>query len=296
MSPRRSRARKAPGASRVPFERGRFLAALDGSPYSQSALAYAADLARLFKADLDAVYVEDSRLLDAYRLGDWAGAAGAGPSTALADGVEKLIHAQGRAVLALAAREAKRRRLGLRPMVKKGAVSEVLLSASRLAGLVAMGIRGAGGGREGVLGPHLAAVLHRCKRPVLAAPEKYRKATGVVAAYDGSAYSRRALELGAAVAQAARQSFTVLHISENVLEGEMLLDEAKAFLGEAPKRHFVLDRGRPRQALSRLAADAEGEFLLVMGAYGHTHLRELALGSTTNYVLQSTRVPVLLVR
>ncbi|HEX6015975.1 MAG TPA: universal stress protein, partial [Geminicoccaceae bacterium] len=42
------------------------------------------------------------------------------------------------------------------------------------------------------------------------------------------------------------------------------------------------------------AADAEGADLLVMGAYGHSRLRELVLGGATREVLRDARVPVLL--
>jgi nucleotide-binding universal stress UspA family protein len=42
------------------------------------------------------------------------------------------------------------------------------------------------------------------------------------------------------------------------------------------------------------AAEAEGADLLVMGAYGHSRLRELVLGGATREVLRDARVPVLL--
>ena len=44
------------------------------------------------------------------------------------------------------------------------------------------------------------------------------------------------------------------------------------------------------------AAGDVGAKLIVMGAYGHTRIRELILGSTTSMVLQRATVPVLLVR
>ena len=39
-----------------------------------------------------------------------------------------------------------------------------------------------------------------------------------------------------------------------------------------------------------------GVGLIVMGAYGHTRIRELILGSTTSHIIRQTRVPVLLTR
>lgn len=40
-------------------------------------------------------------------------------------------------------------------------------------------------------------------------------------------------------------------------------------------------------------ASAEGADLLVMGAYGHTRLRELVFGGATRFVLHAAAMPVL---
>ena len=48
-----------------------------------------------------------------------------------------------------------------------------------------------------------------------------------------------------------------------------------------------------REALLNRVSDV-GADLLVMGAYGHSRLRELVLGGATRFVLQSMTVPVLM--
>jgi nucleotide-binding universal stress UspA family protein len=53
--------------------------------------------------------------------------------------------------------------------------------------------------------------------------------------------------------------------------------------------------GTPDEVIvSRVAAVGAG--LLVMGAYGHSRIRSLVLGSTTAQVLRGCEVPVLLLR
>ncbi len=42
------------------------------------------------------------------------------------------------------------------------------------------------------------------------------------------------------------------------------------------------------------AASDFGADLLVMGAYGHSRIRELVLGGTTRYILQHMTIPVLM--
>ena len=54
-------------------------------------------------------------------------------------------------------------------------------------------------------------------------------------------------------------------------------------------------RGEAEQEIIR-AAEETGANLIVMGAYGHTRIRELILGSTTSHVMRHASVPVLLSR
>jgi nucleotide-binding universal stress UspA family protein len=53
--------------------------------------------------------------------------------------------------------------------------------------------------------------------------------------------------------------------------------------------------GQPETALGKLVVD-EGYQLLVMGAYGHSRIRSLIIGSTTTEMVRSCKVPVMLVR
>jgi nucleotide-binding universal stress UspA family protein len=53
--------------------------------------------------------------------------------------------------------------------------------------------------------------------------------------------------------------------------------------------------GEPEQALPSLVK-AQGSALLVMGAYGHSRIRQLIVGSTTTMLLRLSEVPVLILR
>ena len=53
--------------------------------------------------------------------------------------------------------------------------------------------------------------------------------------------------------------------------------------------------GQPEEALGKLV-DEEGFDMLVMGAYGHSRIRSLVIGSTTTEMIRSCKVPVLLLR
>jgi len=59
--------------------------------------------------------------------------------------------------------------------------------------------------------------------------------------------------------------------------------------------HTISDGLRGDDILLNLAADT-GADLLVMGAYGHSRMRERMLGGVTRGILQSATIPVLLSR
>lgn len=57
----------------------------------------------------------------------------------------------------------------------------------------------------------------------------------------------------------------------------------------------TLERGKPETVIARLLEQTPGA-MLVMGAYGHSPIRTLIVGSTTTTMIRTTHVPVLLVR
>ena len=53
--------------------------------------------------------------------------------------------------------------------------------------------------------------------------------------------------------------------------------------------------GQPEAVISQFV-ESQGIGLLVMGAYGHSRIRSLIIGSTTTEMLRSCKVPVVLFR
>jgi nucleotide-binding universal stress UspA family protein len=56
-----------------------------------------------------------------------------------------------------------------------------------------------------------------------------------------------------------------------------------------------LERGKAEQIIPEIVAGIEGA-LLMMGAYGHSPIRTMIVGSTTTAMIRMVRAPVLLVR
>jgi nucleotide-binding universal stress UspA family protein len=75
-----------------------------------------------------------------------------------------------------------------------------------------------------------------------------------------------------------------------------LIDEACGYLQSHDLPLACETRtGKPGEQISACAAEC-GAALIVMGAFGHTKLREVIVGSTTAQTLHRAPCPVLLVR
>jgi nucleotide-binding universal stress UspA family protein len=75
-----------------------------------------------------------------------------------------------------------------------------------------------------------------------------------------------------------------------------LLDEARSYLEpHEVEVEYVLRSGDPSETIVSYARDCKAD-LLLMGAYGHTKVRELVVGSTTAYALNHASCPLLLSR
>jgi nucleotide-binding universal stress UspA family protein len=143
----------------------------------------------------------------------------------------------------------------------------------------------------------LESVLLHSGRPVLVAPAEPVGgiARKVVVAWNGKAQSARAL--GASLPFLAKaDSVTVLTAVESHTAGRPA--EVVRYLSWHSVRAEALEvpasgPGKVGQILLEKVAEA-GADLLVMGAYGHSRLREMILGGATREVLGHAALPVLM--
>ena len=142
----------------------------------------------------------------------------------------------------------------------------------------------------------LDKVLHSPPRPVVAVPAALADGNTAVIGYDGSLQAARTLAAYVATGLAAGYDNVVVTINEDYDEAARTTEAAVDYLG----LHGVTVKARPVETRLDPAAvllDHAGQFnagLVVMGAFGHSALREFFFGSTTRGVLRSSKVPVML--
>ena len=73
------------------------------------------------------------------------------------------------------------------------------------------------------------------------------------------------------------------------------LEVAAASIADGRPVETRLERGKAEQAIPEIVAGIEGA-LLMMGAYGHSPIRTMIVGSTTTAMIRTVKAPVLLVR
>lgn len=186
----------------------RIVVALDSSAHARAAMEAAADLAERLRAEILALFVEDAELARLAAL-PFATEIGSDATARPFDlpRVERHFRSHVREARATCERTAERRRVVARFEVVRGSVSGEILAAAEGAEMVILGRASARGIR---LGRTTQAVLARSTRPVAVVTAERAFGRPVAVVFDGSAESRRALDLAIRLAGEDHRNLAVL--------------------------------------------------------------------------------------
>lgn len=181
------------------------------------------------------------------------------------------------------------------PHLRQGDLIDTVAGFERSGRALVVGKRGrAAGFASAHLGSNLERLLRASKLPVLIVPADCRPVRKVLVAHDGGRSARGAIER-----MAASPVFRGLAITLACAGGEearATLERARGtLLAAGLAAETCLLSGAPEVALER-KIEAEGFDLLVMGAYGHSRIRTLIIGSTTTALIRACTVPMLVYR
>lgn len=180
---------------------------------------------------------------------------------------------------------------------KTGTLVDCLVDLEEDADLIVLGKRGENANfAKAHLGSSLERVIRSATKPCLVTSRKYQEIKRAILAYDGGKSSRSALEFWAAASYMHDIELHVVVVAEDKAEDVSLkrLQEAEDLLsgvGLAPVLQML--HGQPESVIAEYVVDHNVDFLL-MGAYGHSRIRQLLIGSTTTAMIRSCRIPVLL--
>jgi nucleotide-binding universal stress UspA family protein len=149
---------------------------------------------------------------------------------------------------------------------------------------------------RGHLGSNLERVKRAVHRPVLIAARAFRPIQRFMIAFDGSETTRKCVDVVCASPLLAGLDCHVLMVGSDTPERRAQLRWASDTLqaaGYAPQARIV--SGTAETCIRANVQELEIDFL-VMGAYGHSRIRNLIVGSTTTQVLRECQIPMLLLR
>ncbi len=278
------------------------LAAIDASGYSTSVCDLAAWAAMRLGCPVELLHVVQRKDAVAERH-DLSGAIGLGVKSNLLEELTRLEEADARLQVErgrvlLAAGDERLRAAGVadvRLTHRHGGIVETILEREADARVVVMGKRGASHEfATDHIGSKIERVVRASSKPVLIASRAIEPPKTAVIAYDGSPAAARALERCANSPLFAGMPVHVVVAGAEDARYRARLDEASVVLAGRDVT-TTLDRGKPENVIADVVAATPGAILL-MGAYGHSPLRTLIVGSTTTALIRTVRVPVLLVR
>lgn len=180
---------------------------------------------------------------------------------------------------------------------RHGELVDTLLELADVIRLLVMGRQGEQGDTLGKhIGSHLENVVRTLHRPILVVPADYVEPRRILIAFDASATTHKAVEMVAASNLFRGLPCHVVMVGADKPEARSQLEWAKKTLADAG--FDVSAEILPGEVEQVLCAyrDEHGIDLVVMGAYGHSKIREFLVGSTTTRMVRQSKVPLLLLR
>ena len=278
------------------------LAAIDASGYAASVCDLAAWTSARLDLPVELLHVVQRKDAVAERH-DLSGAIGLGTKSSLLEELTRLEEADARLQVErgrvlLAASEKRLRDAGVsdvRSLHRHGGIVETILEREADARVVVIGKRGASHEfASDHIGSKIERVVRASARPILIASRTVEAPRVGVLAYDGSPASSRALECCASSPLFRDLPVHIVVAGADDVRHRGLVAAARAVL-DGRETTDTLRAGKPEDVIADVVAATPGA-ILIMGAYGHSPLRTLIVGSTTTAMIRTVRVPVLLMR
>jgi len=282
----------------------RILAMIDGSVYSNSVVDHTAWAANRLNNDVELMHVIGRRGVgnDTANL---SGNIGLGARTSLLEELSehdaqasKLAQKRGRLILDDASEKLQIAGIeNVTTRMRNGELVESVTSSEETVDLILIGKRGEGADFDKLHpGSNLERVVRSCSKPVLVASRAYKPIDSVLVAFDGGASCNRAIDYIIREKLLTNLPIKLLMVGdENTLPGKSLEDAAnKLQLADHPVQTEILP-GITEEVISA-AVEKENHDLLLMGAYGHSRIRNMIIGSTTTAMITSCKIPTMLFR
>lgn len=271
---------------------------VDGSPNSANAVDYGIYIAPKLEAALTGLHVIDILLIQGPMMTDISTTVGMPPYDGFFETIEASLKEKADLLLKDFEDRCRMAAVPCRTQKNIGKISDAIIEESENADLILMAKKGEHFHVKegGVIGSVAEIVIRHSGKPVMVIPESFRVIESMGLAYDGSAPSRKALELSLMISEKANWPITIIIVSSDASRAAELSAQVEETIQQGSADcEVIISTGREVDEILKFIKEGSIE-LMVMGAYGHNRLRELLLGSTTSQVIRKSPIPVLLIR
>lgn len=287
----------------VPEMTGKVIACIDDSQYAESVCDYAAWSVARMNAPLSLLHVLDKD--ETSMAQNFSGSIGLGAQEALLQELADLDQRrarvaleQGKLMLQGAAQRVESK--GVRNVETRQRHGELVDTLVELAPETRMLVVGKRGQRSasshGHIGSHVESVIRALHKPVLIAQQTFAPPQKIMMAYDGSLTMRKGVHMVAASPLFRGIPCHLVMVGADTDVARAQLDEAVAVLTNAGfETSTAIVAGEADIALTQYQQQQNID-LMIMGAYGHSRIRHLILGSTTTAMISKTTISLMVLR
>lgn len=280
----------------------RILVCVDGSKYMASCCRYAAWLAQVSQCEsLEVVYVTDLRLFEVPFIADLSGSLGLQPYQAVMGQLQELEKQKAQVLLERSA-EVLRESGYSKEIIsshKTGFLVDSLKELEENTDLIVVGKRGENANfATEHLGSTMERVVRSSTKPCFVASRSFNPIDKILFAYQDVKSCHEALSFIRRMEWIKGLELHLISVSpnqeeEDILKALSLVESELRDSGYNVKCQML--HGITSQAIIDYSKK-ENMDLLIMGAYGHSRIRHLIIGSSTTEMLKDGRLPTLLFR
>ena len=180
---------------------------------------------------------------------------------------------------------------------RHGTLEETLVEQEKGVSLFVLGRRGESAEiTQRDMGRNVEQVVRALHRPILTVTEGFTEPRRVMIAFDGSAVTRRGVDMVAGSPLFRGLPVHLLMSGKESQNAPKQLEWAKKTLKSAGFEVLASLIPGDAESIIAKAVREQGIDILIMGSYAHSPLRSLFFGSKTSDLLRSAKIPTLLLR
>ncbi|HPG37792.1 MAG TPA: universal stress protein [bacterium] len=271
--------------------------AVDGSVYTEYVLSLGATIARAFRSHIHVLTVADIRVFE------WATAIGAdgfvpiAPSSMYQKESIRLMEEKCSKVLEKCAQILKKENLDFELEKQVAAPVDAIVERSQIADLLIMGKCGEfSRWDKKKLGATVEAVSRAGRKPIIVADKFNAPITNILFGYDGSPNANQVMQYVGHLAENCHAAVTVLCVSDEPELAEQYIRNAEKYLKNFKiNLNSLILPGSPDKEIIKYAQANDLHFIAI-GAYGHSRMHEVILGSSTENILRFAPCHVMLAK